>query len=36
MIDEIGVYLGWNGAVSPGDYDEVVRRLELAKERFLD
>jgi hypothetical protein len=36
VIDEIGVYTGWNGAVSPGDYDEVVRRLEVAKERFLD
>lgn len=36
VIDEIGVYTGWNGAVSPGDYDEVVRRLGIAKERFLD
>jgi len=32
----IGAYPGWAGAVSPGDYDEVVSRLELAKERFLD
>lgn len=36
VIDELGVYTGWNGAVSPGDYNEVVRRLHLAKERFLD
>jgi hypothetical protein len=36
VLDEIGVYTGWNGAVSPGDYDEVVRRVELARKRFLD
>ncbi|PLB50315.1 hypothetical protein P170DRAFT_380891 [Aspergillus steynii IBT 23096] len=36
VIDEVGVYTGWNGAVSPGDYDEVVRRLSLSKQRFLD
>ncbi|KAE8150026.1 hypothetical protein BDV25DRAFT_129895 [Aspergillus avenaceus] len=36
VIDEVGVYTGWNGAVSPGDYDEVVRRLHHAKKRFLD
>ncbi|KAB8273109.1 kinase-like domain-containing protein [Aspergillus minisclerotigenes] len=36
VIDELGMYTGWNGAVSPGDYDEVVRRLNLAKKRFLD
>jgi hypothetical protein len=36
VIDEIGVYTGWNGAVSPGDYDRVVRRVELARKRFLD
>lgn len=36
VLDEIGVYPGWNGAVSPGDYEEVVRRLGIAKERFLE
>ena len=36
VIDELGMYTGWNGAVSPGDYDEVARRLNLAKKRFLD
>ncbi|PYI05373.1 hypothetical protein BO78DRAFT_430530 [Aspergillus sclerotiicarbonarius CBS 121057] len=36
VLDEVGVYTGWTGAVSPGDYEEVVRRLRLAKERFLD
>ncbi|PKX96504.1 uncharacterized protein P174DRAFT_79870 [Aspergillus novofumigatus IBT 16806] len=35
VIDKIGVYTGWNGAVSPGDYDKVVRRVELVKERFF-
>ncbi|RAK97435.1 phosphotransferase family protein, partial [Aspergillus ibericus CBS 121593] len=36
VLEEIGVYPGWTGAVSPGDYEEVVRRLRVAKERFLD
>ncbi|KAF7628749.1 hypothetical protein AFLA_004095 [Aspergillus flavus NRRL3357] len=36
VIDELGMYTGWNGAVSPDDYDEVARRLNLAKKRFLD
>ncbi|KAK1141887.1 hypothetical protein N8T08_008400 [Aspergillus melleus] len=36
VLEEIGVYSGWNGAVSPGEYDEVVRRLDRAKKRFLD
>jgi hypothetical protein len=35
VLDEIGLYAGWNGAVSPQDYDEVVRRLAAAKDRFL-
>lgn len=35
VLDEIGVYYGWNGAVSPRDY-EVVSRLAAAKQRFLD
>jgi hypothetical protein len=36
VIDEIGVYTGWNEAAPPGDYDEIVRRLNLSKKRFLD
>ncbi|RAH39785.1 uncharacterized protein BO95DRAFT_486701 [Aspergillus brunneoviolaceus CBS 621.78] len=36
VIEELGVYPGWNGAVPPGDYDEMARRLEVAKKRFLD
>lgn len=36
ILDEIGVYPGWNGAVSPSDYDEVIKRLVTAKEHFLD
>lgn len=36
VLEEIGLSTSWNGAVSPGDYDEVVRRLGLAKQRFLD
>ena len=35
VIDDIGVYPGWNGAVSPHEYDEVSRRLVSAKEKFL-
>ncbi|KAL3489348.1 hypothetical protein BJX62DRAFT_252674 [Aspergillus germanicus] len=35
VLDEIGLYAGWNGAVSPQDYDEVVRRLAAAKDHFL-
>lgn len=36
VIEELGVYPGWNSAVLPGDYDEMARRLEVAKKRFLD
>lgn len=36
VISEIGAYTGWNGAVSPDEYDEMARRLEVAKTRFLD
>ncbi|KAF4769982.1 hypothetical protein HAV15_011674 [Penicillium sp. str.  len=36
VFEEIGVYTGWNGAVSPHDYNEVVRRLAVAKQNFLD
>lgn len=35
VLDEIGVYYGWNGAVSPRDYDELTRRLAAAKQKFL-
>ncbi|KXG46553.1 Aminoglycoside phosphotransferase [Penicillium griseofulvum] len=35
VLEEIGVYVGWNGAVSPHDYNEVVRRLAVAKRDFL-
>ncbi|KAJ6181243.1 Aminoglycoside phosphotransferase [Penicillium mononematosum] len=35
VLEEIGVYVGWNGAASPNDYDEVVRRLAVAKQNFL-
>ncbi|KAJ5360878.1 Aminoglycoside phosphotransferase [Penicillium concentricum] len=35
VLEEIGVYIGWNGAVSPHDYNEVVRRLAVAKQNFL-
>ncbi|RAH67227.1 phosphotransferase family protein [Aspergillus aculeatinus CBS 121060] len=36
VIEELGVYPGWDGAVPPDDYDEMARRLEVAKKRFLD
>ncbi|KAJ9297731.1 hypothetical protein DTO217A2_8554 [Paecilomyces variotii] len=35
VIDEIGVYPGWNGAVSPHEYDEVAKRLSVSKQNFL-
>ena len=35
VIDEVGAYPGWNGAVSPLEYDEVARRLNAAKQNFL-
>lgn len=35
VLDEIGVCYGWNGAVSPRDYDEVARRLAAEKQNFL-
>ena len=35
IIEEIGVHTGWNGAVSAHDYNEVVRRLAVAKQDFL-
>ncbi|KAK2761259.1 hypothetical protein FQN54_001781 [Arachnomyces sp. PD_36] len=36
VITEIGAYTGWNGAVSPDEFDEMSRRLDAAKKRFLD
>lgn len=36
VLEELGAYTGWNGAVPPGDYDTFSKRLETAKERFLD
>lgn len=35
VIDELGVYTGWNGAVPPEQYDEMSRRLINAKQNFL-
>lgn len=36
IIEEIGAYTGWDGAVSPNDYSTMYGRLEEAKRRFLD
>lgn len=36
VIDEIGAYPGWNGAVAPDEYEEIFRRLQLAKQRFWE
>lgn len=36
MIEDVGAYTGWNGAVLPDEYDEMKRRLEKAKTNFLD
>ncbi|RDW93617.1 uncharacterized protein DSM5745_00939 [Aspergillus mulundensis] len=36
VLDEIGAYTGWNGAVPLSDYEEVGGRLEAAKVRFLE
>ncbi|RAH85894.1 hypothetical protein BO86DRAFT_329879 [Aspergillus japonicus CBS 114.51] len=36
VIEELGAYPGWNGAVPPDDYEEMAGRLEMAKKRFLD
>lgn len=35
VIDDLGVYTGWNGAVPPEQYDEISRRLITAKQNFL-
>jgi hypothetical protein len=36
VIEEVGAYTGWDGAVSPEEYSIVFERLEKARERFLD
>ena len=36
IIDEIGAYTGWDGAVSPDKYSAMSEKLEEAKQRFLD
>ncbi|KAI8934411.1 hypothetical protein NX059_009146 [Plenodomus lindquistii] len=36
VIGEVGGYTGWDGAVSPEDFDKISERLKEAKERFLD
>jgi hypothetical protein len=35
ILDAVGAYTGWNGAVSPDEYEEVAKRLEDAKRDFL-
>lgn len=37
VVDELGVYPGWNGAVPPDQYDEMLRRLiiSISKQSFL-
>ncbi|KAF1956274.1 kinase-like protein [Byssothecium circinans] len=36
VIEEVGAYTGWDGAVSPEEYGMVSEELEKAKEKFLD
>lgn len=36
VVEELGVYKGWDGAVKPGEYEDMAKRLEGARERFLD
>ncbi|WEW56950.1 hypothetical protein PRK78_002409 [Emydomyces testavorans] len=36
VLKEVGAYTGWDGAVSPREYDEIRRRLQSVKARFLD
>jgi hypothetical protein len=36
VIAEVGAYTGWNGAVLPSEYDDVSKRLETAREKFLN
>ncbi|KAF1986345.1 hypothetical protein K402DRAFT_412733 [Aulographum hederae CBS 113979] len=35
-LEQIGAPTGWNGIISHAEYDEVRRRLERVKQRFLD
>lgn len=36
VIEELGVYPGWNGAIDPTEYEEICARLARSKERFLE
>jgi hypothetical protein len=36
VIQEVGAYTGWDGAVPPEDYDTYAKRLEQTKANFLD
>jgi hypothetical protein len=36
VLEEVGAYTGWNGAVGPEEYDIMSERLEKVKERFVD
>jgi hypothetical protein len=36
VLEEVGAYTGWNGAVGPEEYDIMSERLEKVKERFID
>jgi hypothetical protein len=36
VVQEVGAYTGWDGAVSSQDYDIYAERLENAKANFLD
>jgi hypothetical protein len=36
VISEFGAYTGWDGAVPPEDYDAFSKKLEEARETFLD
>ena len=36
VLEEAGTYNGWDGAVLPEKLVDVARRLENAKQRFLE
>ena len=36
VIKEVGAYTGWDGAVSPDEFEVVSERLQKAWERFVD
>ena len=36
VIEELGAYTGWDGAMVPGQYDDMVVALERARLRFLE